>query len=145
MYLSAVLNVLSTSGSHCGHKTNTHTHIDLLCLYCSDLTAVVWTVLTYTIMLGEKNPTVMDAFIQGKLKVPCPLLPSLLISYRMATATITAAVAPSSVCPSQLRQAVPCQYPPPSHPAQPACPPTTETTATASAAHPGLLRPHPVP
>ena len=93
------------------------------------------------------NPTVMDAFIQRKLNSSPAFSASLSIpsSYRMATATITAAVAPSSVCPSRPRQAVPCPCPPPSHPAQPASPPTMETTATASAAPRGPSRPPRVP
>lgn len=91
--------------------------------------------------VSERTPTAMSASVQRKWKSRFPLPVSLLASYRMATATITAAVAPSSVCPSQPRQAVPCPCPPPSRRAQPAFPPTTETTATASAAPPGPSRP----
>lgn len=109
----------------------------------------VWAVLSHccvTLMLGRsvKEADSDGAFVSQENESPVLFFLSWLTSYRMATATIMAAVAPSSVCPSQPRRAVPCQCPPPSHQAPPAFPPTTEMTVTASAAPPGPLRPPPV-
>lgn len=140
--------------------TQTHTRNDSFwVIYCCKLelwpdcccvdttvnnTPVHYYVVTRILRRWVKEPNSDRCFYPKKKLMSLFLCLSLFLSYRMATATITAAVAPSSVCPSQPRRAVPCLCPPPSPPAQPVCPPTTETTATASAAPPGPSRPPPV-
>lgn len=134
------------------HSPNTHafTVVNFGLSAVITLTSpAVWPVLTHcrvTLMLRRsvKEPYSDEALVSQENESPVLFLLSLLTSYRMATATIMAAVAPSSVFPSQPHQAVPCQCPPPFHQAQPAFPPTTEMTVTASAAPHGPLRPPPV-